>query len=253
MSVTTVDNHAGPTAARQDVRVTRWVATIAGLIGFILSIATPLLPVVQTTATLNWPQNGELNSVTAPLISLTPVDVKATVPCSVVRALPPGGGVVLSTAPKKGKDAALNALFIVASSQHVDVTDRNVVLASVPRAAAASDKCQRIEVTSTAAGAFATFVGLTDSAGKPVGGGFDDPNLRPQVVGLFTDLSGPAPPGLQFSATIDTRFSTTPTTLKLVAMVLAIVSTIIALVALWRLDQLDGHRMRRLIPANWRK
>lgn len=63
-----------------DVRVTRWVATIAGLIGFVLSVATPLLPVVQTTATLNWPQGGQLNSVTAPLISLTPVDLTATVP-----------------------------------------------------------------------------------------------------------------------------------------------------------------------------
>ena len=125
MSVTTVDNREA--APRQDVKLTRWVATIAGLIGFVLSVATPLLPVVQTTATLNWPQNGQLNSVTAPLISLTPVDVTVTVPCSVVRALPPDGGVVLSTAPKKGKDAALNALFVVASSQRVDVTDRNEI------------------------------------------------------------------------------------------------------------------------------
>lgn len=252
MSVTTVDNHAGKTAARQDVRVTRWVATIAGLIGFILSIATPLLPVVQTTATLNWPQNGQLNSVTAPLISLTPVDVKVTVPCSAVRGLPPEGGVVLSTAPKKGKDAALNALFVVVNGKRVDVTDRNVVIASAARDQVESPQCQRIEITSTKAGAFATFVGLNDPAGRPLGGGFPDPNLRPQIVGVFTDLSGPAPAGLQLSATIDTRFSTTPTTLKLAAMVLAIVSTIVALIALWRLDQLDGHRMRRLIPANWR-
>ncbi len=257
MSVTTVRNPEDTTAPGQNVRVTRWVATIAGLIGFVLSVATPLLPVVQTTATLNWPQNGQLNSVTAPLISLTPVDVTATVPCSVVRALPPEGGVVLSTAPKKGKDAALNALFVVASSKRVDVTDRNVVIASVPRDQAAGSAgapgCSSIEVTSTQAGAFATFVGLKDPAGKPVSGGFADPNLRPQIVGVFTDLTGPAPPGLRLSATIDTRFSTTPTTLKLVAMVLAIVSTIVALVALWRLDQLDGKRMRRLIPANWRK
>lgn len=252
MSVTTIDNHAGKTAARQDVRVTRWVATIAGLIGFILSIATPLLPVVQTTATLNWPQHGQLNSVTAPLISLTPVDVNVTVPCSAVRGLPPEGGVVLSTAPKKGKDAALNALFVVVNGKRVDVTDRNVVIASAARDQVESPQCQRIEITSTKAGAFATFVGLNDPAGKPLGGGFPDPNLRPQIVGVFTDLSGAAPAGLQLSATIDTRFSTTPTTLKLAAMVLAIVSTIVALIALWRLDQLDGHRMRRLIPANWR-
>ena len=58
--------------AGRDVRTTRWVATIAGLIGFVLSVATPLLPVVQTTAMLNWPQQGQLNSVTAPLISLSP-------------------------------------------------------------------------------------------------------------------------------------------------------------------------------------
>ncbi|MGO9927794.1 MAG: arabinosyltransferase domain-containing protein [Mycobacterium sp.] len=257
MSVTTIANREDKAVPRRDVRVTRWVATIAGLIGFVLSVATPLLPVVQTTAMLNWPQNGELNNVTAPLISLTPVDVTATVPCSVVRDLPPDGGVVLSTAPKKGKDAALNALFVVVSSQHVDVTDRNVVLASVPRDQAAGGAgapgCSSIEITSTRAGAFATFVGLTDPTGKPVRGGFPDPNLRPQIVGVFTDLSGPAPAGLRLSATIDTRFSTTPTTLKLAAMVLAIVSTIVALVALWRLDQLDGRRMHRLIPTRWRK
>ena len=238
---------------RQDVRVTRWVATIAGLIGFVLSVATPLLPVVQTTAMLNWPQNGQLNSVTAPLISLTPVDMTATVPCSVVRELPPNGGIVLGTAPKKGKDAALNALFVVVNSQRVDVTDRNVVIVSVPRDQATSPQCQRIEITSTHAGTFATFVGLTDPSGKPVRSGYPDPNLRPQIVGVFTDLTGPAPSGLQLAASIDTRFSTTPTTLKLVAMVLAIVATIVALVALWRLDQLDGRLMHRLVPTRWRK
>ena len=238
------------------VRVTRWIATVAGLIGFVLSVATPLLPVVQTTAMLNWPQNGQLNSVTAPLLSLTPVDLKASVPCSMVRSLPPEGGVVLSTGPKKGKDAALNALFIVATGQRVDVTDRNVVIASASREQAAGGPnapgCSSIEITSTLAGTYATFVGLNDPAGKPVGGGFPDPNLRPAVVGVFTDLTGPAPPGLKFSATIDTRFSTTPTTLKLLAMVFAIVATIVSLIALWRLDQLDGRRMRRLIPTRWR-
>ena len=148
MSATVTDQQAAGDAndratSSRDVQVTRWVATIAGLIGFVLSIATPLLPVVQTTAMLNWPQNGQLNSVTAPLISLTPVDMLATVPCSVVRNLPPGGGVILGTGPKKGKDADLNALFVVVSRQRVDVTDRNVVIVSVPREQAMSAQCQR--------------------------------------------------------------------------------------------------------------
>src|ERR1700750_2413026 len=114
-----------------NVKVTRWVATIAGLIGFILSVATPLLPVVQTTATLNWPQQGQLNDVTAPLISQVPVAMTVTVPCDVIRSLPATGGLVLGTAPKNGKQATLSALFVNVTSQRVDITDRNVVVASV--------------------------------------------------------------------------------------------------------------------------
>ncbi len=204
-------------------------------------------------------QNGQsqLASVTAPLISETPVSMTATVPCDVIRSMPPRGGLVFGTAPKDGKQAALQSLFVNVTTQRVDVTDRNVVVASVPRARAVGDGssagCSRIEITSSEAGTFATFVGLTDPAtGKEQRTGFADPNLRPSIVGVFTDLTGPAPAGLSLSATIDTRFTTKPTTMKLAAMVLAIIATIVALVALWRLDQLDGRRMRRVIPARWR-
>jgi arabinosyltransferase B len=243
--------------SENEVRVTRWVATIAGLIGFVLSVATPFLPVVQTTATLSWPQNGQLNDVTAPLISQVPVTMTVTVPCEVIRSMPPNGGMVLGTAPKGGKQAALNSLFVNVTRQRVDITDRNVVVASVQRArvvgGGGTPGCSRIEITSTDAGTFATFVGLTDpTTGKEQRTGFADPNLRPQIAGVFTDLVGPAPPGLSLSATIDTRFSTKPTPLKLAAMLGAIAATVIALVALWRLDRLDGRRMRRLIPERWR-
>nr|WP_163756784.1 arabinosyltransferase domain-containing protein [Mycobacterium botniense] len=236
----------------RDVRLTRRVATIAGLLGFVLSIATPLLPVVQTTATLNWPQHGQLANVTAPLISQTPVAMTVTVPCGVVRSVPPQGAMLLGTAPKHGKDAALNGLFVNVTSSRVDITDRNVVIGSVPRDLVAGPRCQRIEIASSHTGTFASFVGLTDPSGHPVRNGWADPNLRPQIVGVFTDLTGPAPSGLRLSATIDTRFSTRPTALKLAAIILAIAATVVALVALWRLDQLDGRRMRRFIPATWR-
>jgi arabinosyltransferase B len=236
----------------KDVKIARWVAMVAGLIGFLLSVATPILPVVQTTATLNWPQAGALNDVTAPLISLSPVSMTATVPCQVIRDMPPAGGLVLGTAPAKGKDAALNALFVNVTAQRVDITDRNVVVASVPRTDVASPACQRIEITSTTAGTFATFVGLKKSDGSAQTSGFADPNLRPSIVGVFTDLKGAAPQGLSLSATIDTRFTTSPTPLKLAAMVLAVLSTMLALLALWRLDRLDGRRMQRLIPGRWR-
>lgn len=240
-------------SVKSDVRTTRWVATIAGLLGFVLSVLTPILPVVQTTATLNWPQSGQLGNVTAPLISQAPVELTATIPCEVIRSLPPAGGMILGLAPKKGKEAALNSLFVNVTAQRVDITDRNVVVASVPRTQVQSPECRRIEITSTTSGTFATFAGLKDPAtGKELRSGFADPNLRPAIVGVFTDLVGPAPPGLTFSATIDTRFSTKPTLLKLVAMLLAITSTIVALVALWRLDRTDGRRMHKWIPQRWR-
>ena len=143
-------------------------------------------------------------------------------------------------------------MLVNVTSRRVDVIVRNVVVASVPRARVAAPECRQIEITSSTEGTFATFVGLSKPDGSPQRTGFADPNLRPAIVGVFTDMTGPAPPGLSFSATIDTRFSTTPTPLKLAAILLAITATVVALLALWRLDRLDGRRMRRIIPARWR-
>ena len=235
-----------------DVKVARWVATIAGLLGFVLAVATPLLPVTQTTATLNWPQQGRFENVTAPLISQAPVTLNASIPCAVVRGMPAKGGLLLGTAPAQGRDAALNAMLVNVTSSRVDVIVRNVVVASVNRDRVAGPGCQRLDITSSHDGTFADFVGLRQADGSPQRSGYADPNLRPAIVGVFTDLVGPAPPGLTFSATIDTRFTSHPSALKLAAMLLAIVSTVIALLALWRLDRLDGHRMHRLIPERWR-
>ena len=259
----TQTREAGQGGSVTEVNVIRWVATIAGLLAFVLSVLTPLLPVVQTTAILNWPQSGQLSNVTAPLISQAPVSLSITVPCEAIRSMPPKGGLVLGLAPPKGKDAALNSLFVTVTAQRVDITDRNVVIASISRTQLSG--CQRIEITSTEAGTFATFVGLPPSTAAQDQGedsaqtgypdlrsGFKDPNLRPAIVGVFTDLTGPAPPGLKVSATIDTRFSTRPTALKLAAMLLAMAATAVALAALWRLDRLDGRHMHRLIPQRWR-
>ena len=243
-----------PAGGARDVKVTRWVAMVAGFIGFVLSVLTPLLPVVQTTATLNWPQGGQFSNVTAPLITQTPVNMSITIPCELVRGMDSRGGLILGTAPKDGKEAALNGLFVTLNRDRLDITDRNVVIASMPLYRILGRECTTIEITSSEAGTFATFPGMSDprTGATDYRSGFTDPNLRPNIVGIFTDLTGPAPQGLSVSATIDTRFTTTPTATKLTAMILAMVATVIALVALWRLDQLDGRRMQRIIPSRWR-
>ncbi|EUA63950.1 mycobacterial cell wall arabinan synthesis family protein [Mycobacteroides abscessus 1948] len=243
-------------AEARKLNIARWTATVFGLLGFVLSVSIPLLPVKVSTATLDWPQQGRLNNVTAPLISQTPMDMTVIVPCAVVNSAPADGAVILGTAPPEGKEAALQSLFVRVTKERLDITDRNVVIASVPRTKVASPDCRRIVITSSDKGTFATFEGLHgDGAEKSADlrSGFPDPNLRPQIVGVFTQLSGPAPQGLSLTAHIDTRFSSSPTLLKLAAMVGAVISTIIAVLALWRIDQTDGHRMRRLIPTRWRR
>ncbi len=240
-------------SVRRGARPACWIALVSGLFGALLSVLVPVLPVVQTTAALTWPQGGRLGDVTAPLISLTPVDLQVTIPCSVVADMDEAGGVVLATAPPQARDATLDGLIVTVNAEQLDVVVRNVVITSVSRDRMAEPDCQRIDVSSSADGTFATVVGLSGAGGAPLRTGYVDPNLRPQIVGVFSDLTGPAPPGLELSATIDTRFTTTPALLKLAAILGGIACTLVAVVALWRLDLLDGRRKQRLIPAGWRR
>ncbi|HWT50193.1 MAG TPA: arabinosyltransferase, partial [Mycobacterium sp.] len=53
------------------------------------------------------------------------------------------------------------------------------------------------------------------------------------------------------SATIDTRYSSSPTPLKLAAMILGVMLTAVALIALHILDTADGTRHRRFLPPRW--
>lgn len=242
---------------RANYRTARLVAIIAGLLGAALAILTPLLPVKQTTAELNWPQNGVLDSVTAPLISYVATDLTINIPCAAAAGLnAPGKTVLLSTVPKQAPKAVDRGLLIQRANDDLVVVVRNTPVVVAPLAQVLSPACQRLTFTAHADKVTAEFVGLTQgpdsddpgAALKGERGGYD---FRPQIVGVFTDLSGPAPDGLSLSATIDTRYSSAPTALKMVAMVLGVVLTIVALVALHILDTADGVRHRRFLPPRW--
>ena len=119
-----------------------------------------------------------------------------------------------------------------------------------------SPACQELTFTAHADSVSGEFVGLTQGPdspdpGEPLRGERGGYDFRPQIVGVFTDLSGPAPPGLEFSATIDSRYSTSPTLLKVLAMIVGVAMTIIALGALHVLDNADGMRHRRFLPQRW--
>jgi arabinosyltransferase C len=241
-------------------RIARLVATVAGLLGALLAIATPVLPVNQTTAQLNWPQNGTFNSVDAPLIGYVATDLNVSVPCQAAAGLagPQNAGktVLLSTVPKQAPKAVDRGLLIQRANDYLVLVVRNVAVVTAPLSQVLSPACQRLTFTAHADRVTAEFVGLTqgpnaEHPGAPLRGEKSGYDFRPQIVGVFTDLTGPAPPGLSFSATVDTRYSSSPTQLKMAAMILGVVLTAAALVALYVLDTADGTRHRRFLPARW--
>ncbi|HEX9832697.1 MAG TPA: arabinosyltransferase domain-containing protein [Mycobacterium sp.] len=255
---------AGDGVSRTNHRTARIIAIIAGLVGAALALATPLLPVTQTTAQLNWPQNGVLRSVDAPLIGYVATDLTITVPCSAAAGLagPQNRGrtVLLSTVPKQAPKAIDRGLLIERVNNDLLVIVRNTPVVSAPMDQVLSPACQRLEFTAQADKVTGEFVGLVAEGGQAQGeadpgeplrgerGGYD---FRPQIVGVFTDLSGPAPPGLEFSATLDTRYSSSATWAKLLAMIVGVAMTIVALGALHVLDTADGRRVKRFLPPRW--
>ncbi|HSS24619.1 MAG TPA: arabinosyltransferase domain-containing protein [Mycobacterium sp.] len=241
-------------------RIARIVAVVAGLLGALLAIATPVLPVNQTTAQLNWPQNGTFQSVDAPLIGYVATDLNITVPCQAAAGLagPQNAGktVLLSTVPKHAPKAVDRGLLIQRANDELVLVVRNVPVVTAPLSQVLSPACQRLTFTAHADRITAEFVGLTqgpyaEHPGSPLRGEKSGYDFRPQIVGVFTDLAGATPPGLSFSATVDTRYSSSPTPLKLAAMILGIVLTAAALVALHILDAADGTRHRRFLPSRW--
>ena len=239
----------------------RIVAVVAGLLGVALALATPLLPVKQTTAELNWPQNGVLDSVTAPLIGYVATDLTITVPCQAAAGLagtPATNGrtVLLSTVPKQAPKAVDRGLLIQRVNDELLVIVRNTPVISAPMSEVLSSKCEQLIFNAHADRVTGEFVGLVqgpngEDPGDPLRGERSGYDFRPQIVGVFTDLAGPAPPGLKFSATLDTRYSSSATPIKLLAMVLGVALTIAALIALHVLDTADGMRHRRFLPPRW--
>ncbi len=241
-------------------RIARLVAVLTGLLGTLLALATPLLPVDQTTAKLNWPQNGTFSSVEAPLISYVATDLDVTIPCSAAAGLagPQKNGktVLLSTVPKQAPNAVDRGLLVQRANDDLVLVVRNVPVVSAPLSQVLSPACQRLTFTAHAESVTAEFVGLkqgpnAEHPGEPLRGERSGYDFRPQIVGVFTDLTGPTPPGLSFSATIDTRYSSSPTPLKMAAMIIGLLSTAVALVALHILDTADGTRHRRILPPRW--
>ncbi|WP_037187485.1 arabinosyltransferase domain-containing protein [Rhodococcus sp. UNC23MFCrub1.1] len=219
---------------------TRIVAIVTGLLGTLLAILTPLLPVEQDAASVTWPQDGSFTSVETPLVSYNPLSLSATVPCSVLADAAPGS-LVLSTVAPQSPDARRVGLVVTRTDAgDVTVVLRDQLLLSVPADTVAG--CDALTLTSTPESTTAAVGDLTGTAPGDV---------RPQTVGVFSDLTGSAPADMSVRIDVDSRFSSSPSTLKLLAIVLGSLLVVASLVALHRLDDADGRRARRFFPRHW--
>ncbi|WOC12378.1 arabinosyltransferase domain-containing protein [Gordonia sp. MP11Mi] len=231
-------------------RATKIVAIVAGLIGFLMACLTPILPIDQKTAELAWPQNDAITDVTAPMVSFVPIDMTMSVPCSLARDLPADGGDLMSTLPSQGRQATARGLFVRATADTVSMVVRDVVLLSVDRHVAQTSPDCAFTMTGGADGVTGAITGVRE--GDATSYRTTDPDMRPQIVGVFSDLPANAPrDGLSLHATVDTRFINSPTPLKLAVIIVGIVMTLLSLIALGVLDSRDGRGHRRFLPRGW--
>ncbi|UIZ93459.1 arabinosyltransferase domain-containing protein [Corynebacterium sp. CNCTC7651] len=226
------------------------VSALSGLIAFALLLLTPLLPVNQVQSSFSWPQDNQITAVNAPLISLAPQEVDIAVPAASVDTLRPGQTTILSTLPGSSPEATDRGLFITAPGGGIVVSSLNhIVFELTPKQVAALPDGAVLEI-SVAEDAMTVAIPGTSHKEEV------EEDYRPQLTGIYTELD-PAQGqmlidgGLHATIDINSRFTSTPSALKLAAMVLGLISTLVGLWALGRLDRLDGKRAP-VFSKRWR-
>ncbi|GAA4840875.1 arabinosyltransferase domain-containing protein [Saccharopolyspora rosea] len=221
-------------------------ASILGLLGTVLSLAVPFVPVSYNITTLKWPTAEGTKSVSAPLVAYSPVWLNADVPCTAVRSLDArtnGPATLLSTNPPSSDYGKLTGLILQVDGGHVTLQNRGQQVGTVPL----PDGDCTISVRSDASGTRAT---VGDQQLANLHG-----DQRPQVTGIYSGLDDKVDDvhGLSFQARVDNRYESTPTDLKLVVIALAVLAFIGSVICLRRLDVRAGRRPPKLVPRGWWK
>lgn len=224
--------------------VLRVLAAGLGLLAALLSAAVPLLPVVQQTATITWPNGGDVEPVVAPLASYEPEALRATVPCAAMQsadARTPGSVIVLSTTPPRSATEAGGGMNLRVADGELMVIARARELVSAELAPPGCD----VTVNSTMS---RTTVTMGDRVLVD-----ERADVRPQVVGIYSELQEGLDPidGLAVQVEPDTRYQGTAHPLKIAAMLAAVAALAGCLVALHALDVRTGRRAPRLVPRGW--
>jgi arabinosyltransferase C len=225
----------------------RLIAVALGLLSALCALAFPFLPVVQDTAEVVWPTGSDTRSVNAPLTGYWAQDLRAEVPCAAIRSVDArttGPGLLFATVPdgrtdpKAGKGVGLQLKVdngvLLASSQGQQIAQQPLP----------AEKCDvELDVDATQM--------TLAVAGTPVF--HADGDVRPRVVGIYSSINSSKDPiaGLHVSVVPDTRYQTSPTALKIGVGVLAVLSLIGCMIAVWRRDSGAARRAPRWAPVGW--
>ena len=246
-----------PTPPARDSRLRRapgaltGTAIFSGLLAFVLLVLTPLLPVNQVQSSLSWPQDSSLTAVNAPLISVAPQEVDLEVPVGAVDKLRDGQTLIVGTLPASSQEAFDRGLFVTSPNGGLVVSALNeVVLDLQPSEVKALPKDALLRVHQTDE---ETTVEITGTSIREV----EEDDYRAQFTGIYTELDPSAGQllidgGLSANVDINSRFTSSPSALKLAAMLGGLASALVSLIALARLDRLDGRRVPVFGPQ-WRR
>lgn len=220
----------------------RFTAAAFGLLGALLAIIVPLLPVWQTTADVNWDGRED---VTLPLSGYLPSQLDVEISCSALEsAAGSGERVAVATAPSQaGEAASARGLVIRGGDAGATIRTQGDLVASIEPFQLGECSSVRVAIDDAQ-----TRVVLHPSA---PGGAIDvishlDGDHRPQVVGLFSELADGAREGVTAHVLADSRYSTTPSGIKIAAVLIGVVATILAWYALRRLDGRARPLLRRV-------
>jgi arabinosyltransferase A/arabinosyltransferase B/arabinosyltransferase C len=202
-------------------------------VSILAALAFVLAPVRQPQVTYHWtPAPGPVTPVALPLLPYQPARLTASFGCDTLRRLG-RSGVLLSTVPLTADPSApeLPGLRVAVVAGQLVITSRRTQIAviAVPDADGCSftlqSDSQRTRLLHDGS-LIATVTG----------------DVWPAVAGLFTEA--PDPVGLDVALMTDTRFQTTPTSLKQGLAWLCLAALLGMLLALWRADRLHaGVRM----------
>lgn len=236
----------GAETSRKPALRMRVVATVLGLLGTVLALAVPFLPVAHEVTTLKWPTAEGTKPVTAPLVNYSPLWLKGDVPCSAANSLDErtsGPATLMSTNPPNSEYGKLTGLTMQVDNGQLTMLSKGQQLATAPLPPGGD--CA-ISMNADSSGIHASI------GGKPLPVPQSEP---PQLTGFYSSLDSNVDDvnGLSFQARVDNRFESSATPLKLAAIGMSVASFIGAVIALRRLDVRAGRRAPRLVPPGWWK